>query len=99
MTAKIELDQATAWELGIDPKVVRKVTTQYLREIRRALIEDGEVNLTGLGRLVVVEYTADSNLGERLAKGSRSKKVPLKHRRVYFHKARALRDALKENRR
>lgn len=101
MINKIELDNRVSRETGIPPREVVKVTTQLIHEIRRALVEDGEVYLAGLGRLKVQEVKtgAVSNLSADTVnvRGSlREKNVEaLVQHRVFFRKAAALRDELR----
>lgn len=81
-------------------KQVAKVTTQFLVEIRNALVVEGEAVLPGLGRIRVVECKGNTtNLttgnGKRGVRTGKRRVVDPVHLRVFFKKAPALRDALK----
>lgn len=97
---KLELDIRVSKELSISQRKVVPITTQFIHEIRRALVEDGEVYLPGLGRLKVqvVKTGVVNNLSFDTVnvKGAlREKNVEaLVQHRVFFRKATALRDEL-----
>lgn len=104
MASKIDLDLRVAVSLGTSQKKVTKVTTRFVDELRRALVEDREVTLQGLGHFHVLEYKGPSaNLTRGTGKkGRRAGKIAVEHPahlKVFFKKAPALRSALKSSRR
>lgn len=92
--SKVDLDLNIAQHTqDIPHRVITRVTTCFLEELQKALVEDGDVYLPGIGRLHVSEYKGnnanlDSSAGKRAV-------VDPTHLRVFFRKAPALRDALK----
>lgn len=104
VVSKTDLDLRVALSLKASHKKVAKVTNRFLEEIRRALVEDREVILQGLGRFRVLEYQGPSaNLTTGTGKkGHRSGKISVEqptHLKVFFRKAPALRSALRKRKR
>ena len=104
MASKLDLDLRVAVGLNTSHKKIAKVTARFLEELKRALVEDKEVVLQGLGRFRVLEYKGPSaNLTQGTGKkGRRAGKIAVEHPahlKVFFKKAPALRNALKSTRR
>lgn len=93
---KSDLDQRVALLLGLKPKDVTAITSEFLLAIRGALVELNEVHLNGLGHLRVyaqrgaVDKLKPANTGKTLRAKSKKKY------RVSFKKAAPLTVALRE---
>jgi nucleoid DNA-binding protein len=103
MVSKTDLDLRVAVSLRTSHKKVAKVTSRFVDELKRALVEDGEITLQGFGSFRVLEYQGPSaNLTRGTGKkGRRAGKIVVEHPthlKVFFKKSPALRSALKRRR-
>jgi nucleoid DNA-binding protein len=90
---KSEIDRQIAKSLGKKRTEVRKITAAFLEQATQALVDEGQVNLRGFGRLKVVETPAWMPM--ETPGGQRLLPLGVQKVRVHFSKAESLTKALR----
>lgn len=102
MKKKRDIDRTVAVLLGLKEKDVSRITGAFFNEVKRLLIEEQDVNVSGFGvmRLRLQNFNGEVVLtGGTFTKGGRRQSTTIVVRgryRVYFSQSRSFRNTIKE---